>query len=64
MNYALNKKMSNHLFKQLPVLLQQPNSVDIQMAQMKVISKIELDHSQLSLKFELNLFLCFVALRL
>jgi hypothetical protein len=41
MNYALNKKMSDHLFKQLPVLLMQPNSTAIQMEQMRLITKIE-----------------------
>lgn len=41
MNYALTKKMSSNLAKELPVLLKPPLNPDIQLEHIKILSKLE-----------------------
>ena len=41
MNYALNKKMSTNLSKALPVLMKAPNNQEVQLEQIRILSKID-----------------------
>ncbi len=40
-NYATTKKMSKNLLKELPVLLKCPTTQEIQLEQIKALSKLE-----------------------
>ncbi|CAF0783582.1 unnamed protein product [Brachionus calyciflorus] len=48
LNYAFNKKMSPSLAKEIPVLLKPPTNSDIQLEQIKLISKLEIPDDTLN----------------